>query len=56
MAPQPSNALAGTTPGAPTPLHDVTYIQEDTDVHLQVWDTPGQEVYRSLVKIYYRNV
>ena len=23
---------------------------------LQVWDTPGQEHYRSVVKIYYRNV
>lgn len=26
------------------------------EVNLQVWDTPGQEVYRSLVKLYYRNV
>ena len=25
-------------------------------MHLQLWDTPGQELYRSLVKIYYRNV
>ena len=21
-----------------------------------MWDTPGQELYRSLIKIYYRNV
>ena len=25
-------------------------------MNLQVWDTPGQEIYRSLVKLYYRNV
>ena len=29
---------------------------EETEVHLQLWDTPGQELYRSLIKIYYRNV
>lgn len=23
---------------------------------LNIWDTPGQELYRSVVKIYYRNV
>lgn len=26
------------------------------EVHLQLWDTPGQEIFRSLVRIYYRNV
>ena len=25
-------------------------------MNLQVWDTPGQEQFRSLVKLYYRNV
>ena len=29
---------------------------EETEVHLQLWDTPGRELYRSLIKIYYRNV
>ena len=31
-------------------------IQEEETVCLQLWDTPGQETYRSLVKIYYRKV
>ena len=25
-------------------------------MNLQVWDTPGQEQFRSIVKMYYRNV
>ena len=29
---------------------------EENEIHLQLWDTPGQEIYRSLVKIYFRNV
>ena len=28
----------------------------DQEVCLQIWDTPGQETFRSLVKIYYRKV
>ena len=30
--------------------------EQQQEVHLQLWDTPGQEIYRSLVKIYFRNV
>ena len=35
---------------------DVAVLRTECDVNLQLWDTPGQEIYRSLVKIYYRNV
>jgi len=32
------------------------YIKiEDTNIKLQIWDTCGQEVYRSLIKSFYRN-
>ena len=38
-------------------MNDQTMISgEENEVHLQLWDTPGQEIYRSLVKIYFRNV
>ena len=31
-------------------------VELEENVCLQLWDTPGQETFRSLVKIYYRNV
>ena len=38
-------------------LNDQSIIfGEESEVNLQLWDTPGQEIYRSLVKIYFRNV
>ena len=35
---------------------DVAALESACEINLQVWDTPGQEIYRSLVKLYYRNV
>ena len=38
------------------PMESLKAPSAACEVNLQVWDTPGQEVYRSLVKLYYRNV
>ena len=47
------------------PMHDITigvefgakvlyFREEDTEVKIQVWDTAGQESFRSIVRSYYR--
>jgi small GTP-binding protein len=33
----------------------VTRIVEDAEVNLEIWDTAGQENYRSLMSLYYRS-
>ena len=45
--------------GAPTLNVDLARrkltLEDGSQVSLQLWDTPGQEIYRSLVRTYYRN-
>lgn len=33
----------------------VVYINEQVAVNLQLWDTSGQDVYRDLISLYYRD-
>ena len=36
-------------------LKKITLPQYDTKMHLEIWDTAGQENYRSFTKIFYKN-
>lgn len=55
------NALTGvhefgpTTPTLGAGCANVTFTYQNEDVTMNVWDTAGQEAYRSLIKIYFRD-
>lgn len=55
------NALTGvrdfgpTTPTLGAGCANVTFNYQDEDITMNVWDTAGQEAYRSLIKIYFRD-
>ena len=33
----------------------VVYVDDDTPIKLQIWDTAGQESFRSIIKTFYRS-
>lgn len=55
------NALTGahefgpTTPTLGAGCANVTFQYQNEDITMNVWDTAGQEAYRSLIKIYFRD-
>ena len=43
------------TPGANFVTKNVTFDDEKQTIKFEIWDTAGQEKYRSLAKVFYKN-
>jgi Ras-related protein Rab-5C len=49
------NAALGSTPGANFTTKTVFLEDENQSIKYEIWDTAGQEKYRSLAKVFYKN-
>ena len=50
------NRPANTSPTVLVEFSSMKYMHEGRSIHLQIWDTVGQEKYRGVTKSYYRGV
>jgi small GTP-binding protein len=49
------SATLGSTPGANFTTKTVFLEEENQSIKFEIWDTAGQEKYRSLAKVFYKN-
>ena len=49
------SASLGSTPGANFTTKTVFLKDENQSIKFEIWDTAGQEKYRSLAKVFYKN-
>ena len=49
------NSTLGSTPGANFTTKTVFLEEENQSIKYEIWDTAGQEKYRSLAKVFYKN-
>ena len=49
------SAVLGSTPGANFTTKTVFLEEENQSIKYEIWDTAGQEKYRSLAKVFYKN-
>ena len=49
------SATLGSTPGANFTTKTVFLEEENQSIKYEIWDTAGQEKYRSLAKVFYKN-
>ena len=49
------SATLGSTPGANFTTKTVFLEDENQSIKYEIWDTAGQEKYRSLAKVFYKN-
>ena len=49
------NPTIGSTPGANFTSKTVFLEDENQSIKFEIWDTAGQEKYRSLAKVFYKN-
>lgn len=49
------NPAIGSTPGANFTTKTVLMEEENQSIKYEIWDTAGQEKYRSLAKVFYKN-
>ena len=49
------NPTIGSTPGANFTTKTVFLEDENQSIKFEIWDTAGQEKYRSLAKVFYKN-
>ena len=49
------SAVLAATPGASFNAKTVHFKENDQSIKFEIWDTAGQEMYRSLAKVFYKN-
>jgi len=49
------SSVLGSTPGANFTTKTVFLEEENQSIKYEIWDTAGQEKYRSLAKVFYKN-
>ena len=49
------NSTLGSTPGANFTTKTVFLEEENQSIKYEIWDTAGQEKFRSLAKVFYKN-